>query len=104
MNKNIVTLKDYDCSVIFASYQNNNQIAMRLVAASTRNDCIIGEPIATATLCVPEFECEPEHTLIKDYNENEGVFEALIKSGHIIDTGKRLKYGDYILYYVKVVK
>jgi hypothetical protein len=37
-----------------------------------------GEPICVASINLPNAPCEPDHTYIKDYSENEGVLSSLI--------------------------
>lgn len=45
-----------------------------------------GEPILTATVNVPEVELADDEVCIKDYSENEGVFDSLIAARIIAPT------------------
>ncbi|MBE7512418.1 MAG: hypothetical protein HS103_06340 [Anaerolineales bacterium] len=49
-------------------------------------------PYARATLN-PDFLLPENHVAIKNYSENEGVLEALIKAGVIEETGEYVQAG-----------
>lgn len=66
--------KDYKCLVIPAFY-NNGRKALKLV-----EDGPLCEEIATATVNVVAHHCEDDYAYIKDYSENEGMVEALVKA------------------------
>lgn len=72
-----VTFAGYECNVLFERYQVVDQIAILLREVGT------GMPIATATVCIPEWEPyrKPDAVAIKDYSENEGLFDALYDAG-----------------------
>lgn len=40
-----------------------------------------GEPLCTATVNLPEADVPEGHVLVKNYSENRGVLDALIKAG-----------------------
>lgn len=80
--------KDWMCDVVFAFY-DNGRVAIQLVSdgtpteASLRGDedkPMVGEPIATATVNIPEAPCPEGHAWIKAWAENEGMVEALVKA------------------------
>ena len=84
MNKKTHTIKfrDWICKPTFAKYRADDSLCIRLI------DHITFEPIATATVCLhvkppsrygPPLGC----IWVKDYNENEGMTDALIKAGVI---------------------
>jgi hypothetical protein len=53
-----------------------------------------GQIWSKATTCVPESGIDRNNqVLIKTWNENEGILEALRDSGIVEDTGKRVKTG-----------
>lgn len=70
--------------------QNRRQAVLQLVAASSedneRRGVFEGQPVCTASVCVPDYPFEPQHTAIKDYSENEGVLSALISAGVVART------------------
>ena len=76
-----VVFQGEQCTVIKAVYQNGR----------TRLDLYCDGPYATATVNVPEVELEQGETLIKNYAENEGIFQVLLDAGIVEDTGKRAK-------------
>ena len=66
-----------------ARYQNNNTA---LVAADED-----GVPFITVSVNVSPLP--PDRAAIKNYSENEGVFEALIAAGLVTDTGETIRSG-----------
>lgn len=72
-----VKFKQWNCVAVFAKYGNNNRTAIKLV------DEITGEPIATASVNLPEETILENQIAIKDYAENEGMVVAL-KEAYII--------------------
>ncbi len=78
--------KQWECVPIFTTYPHNGQHALRLV------DFEDGSPIATATACI-DYDFEANETAIKDYSENEGMLDTLIREGFVTDTGKRFQSG-----------
>ena len=75
--KKRVQFSKWLCNVVFAKYQKGGT-AIRLVGAED------GMPVATASVWVggPE-RVDKDEVAIKDYSENEGMLEALIKGGII---------------------
>lgn len=51
-----------------------------------------GEPVSTCTVNIDEFLSSKE-VVIKNYSENEGMLDFLIKEGIVKDTGKRVQLG-----------
>jgi uncharacterized GH25 family protein len=70
-----VTFQNLVCDVKFTSYQNNKRLAILLL-----NN---GEPIATATVNLPDYSLAQDDVLIKDYSENAGIAKALADAGYI---------------------
>jgi hypothetical protein len=81
-----VKFKHWDCKINIREY-NNGRKALQLVDAKT------AEPIATATVNVPDAILEDNEILIKDYSENTGMLNALVEAGIVTDTGKRIQSG-----------
>lgn len=72
-----VKFKKWICNVEVSKYRSNDRIAIELVEAST------GEPVARATVNIPEVDLEPNEVIIKNYSENEGMYQALFEAGII---------------------
>jgi hypothetical protein len=53
------------------------------------------EVITTCSVNIPEqlVMMQPDEILIKDYSENEGMLDLLIKEGVVTDTGHRVQSG-----------
>lgn len=79
----------YECDCYQTSYPAGGATALYLVEKAS------GEPIATATVNVPE----ANHLLgigailVKDYSENSGMMDALEAAGIAADTGKTIPIG-----------
>lgn len=69
-----VKFRNWDCDVRFAKY-NNGRTAIKL------QDKLDGEPIATATVNLPDVMMKEDEVAIKDYSENEGMLNAFVKAG-----------------------
>lgn len=70
----VVNFLDCLCVVTFAQY-GNGRTAIELDEEAT------GEPMATATVNVPDYPLAPNEVVIKNYSENEGMLDVLIKAG-----------------------
>lgn len=73
--KKLVRFKEWVCEMQFGRYHGNDRIAIELVCHNS------GEPIATATVNVPGIELKENEIIIKDYSENQGIFQALFNAG-----------------------
>lgn len=65
----------YKCVAEKAVY-NNGRVALTVVSTK-------GEPITTATVNLHDSIIPEGYAAIKNYNENEGILEVLIKAGVI---------------------
>ncbi len=81
MNDIKVNFGGEDCSVTFGQY-SNGRTAIRLL-------CNDGEPMATATVNLPEVPIKDNEVIIKYHSENEGILSALFRAG-IIDMPKQV--------------
>jgi hypothetical protein len=84
VKERIVFFAGEHCTIEWAKY-DNGRVAIQLW-------CSEG-PMARATVNVPEYEPDFDEVLVKDYSENEGMLKALIDSGIVKDTGKRVHTG-----------
>jgi hypothetical protein len=89
-----VTFMNWDCKVIKQQY-GNGRVALQLVAAvdDPNQDIFEGDAIATATVNMPEVALAPDEVIIKDYSENEGILDVLLKAGIVELTGKQVQSG-----------
>jgi hypothetical protein len=66
-----------ECSIEVAKY-GNGRTAILL-------QCQNGEPMATATINLPDESLKKGEAFIKDYSENEGMLEALREAGIVTE-------------------
>ena len=69
-----VKFMEWDCEVQFAHY-SNGRTGIRLI------DQVDGEPIATATVNLPNEPLGEGEVIVKDYSENAGMLKALMDAG-----------------------
>lgn len=67
-----VKFKDWECQLEVGCY-SNGRVALSLVENA--------EPVAVATVNMPNVDLEDGEVCIKDYSENEGMFAALVAAG-----------------------
>lgn len=81
-----VHFADEPCTVLRGQYANGG-IALRLVVTAT------GEPMATATLHLPGVALAADEVIVKTYNENTGLLDALVAGGIVTPTGRTAATG-----------
>lgn len=67
-----------ECGVTLHKYAGNGRTCIRLHMVET------GEPMATATINIPETHISESEIAIKDWRENAHMVEALISAGVIL--------------------
>lgn len=67
--------KDYECFFNFRKYAQGGRV--RLELADVRD----GYPYATVTTNLPEEKLEEGEIIVKNYSENEGIYEQLLAQG-----------------------
>jgi len=82
----IINFLAEDCILSFGVY-GNGRPAIQLIVKST------GEPMATATVNLPQEELLSGQVIIKNYSENEGVYEAMVKAGVISESFRESNTG-----------
>lgn len=82
-----VKFKEWNCNVEFAHYGNYRR-AICLQEVGT------GEPVATATVNLHEHTLVDGHVFIKDYGENAGMLETLMKAGIVSKPISTIAIGD----------
>lgn len=90
-----VKYKKWNCIVQWSMYYENNNIAIQLVDEKTK------ELISVATTNTGRKNIEST-VQIKDYSENEGMWQALVDAGVIVDEVIRTITSGYVE--VKVAK
>jgi hypothetical protein len=78
--------EEWDVVIIKAQY-GNGRIALMLKESTT------GEAIATCTVNLPNSPMGENITAIKNYSENKGMLEWLVKEGIVRDTGNYVSSG-----------
>ena len=74
----IVKFKKWNCIVQWSMYRENNNIAIQLIDKKTKE--LISVATANTGRKNEEFKVQ-----IKDYSENEGMWQALVDAGVIKD-------------------
>ena len=72
-----VKFRNWEADVYVERYKNNGRIAIELI------DPDDGEIIAVATINIPQVDLQKNEVIIKNYSENEGMYQALLKAGVI---------------------
>ena len=85
-----------DVSVGFGQYQDNLRPTIMIMDLNGRTTMI-------ASVNLPDEPCEPGHTYIKDWSENEGILQSLLDAGIIRDTGKSARTGFVSARYVQIL-
>jgi hypothetical protein len=70
----VVDFRGYKCVVVLRRYSNGRH-ALRLRDANT------GELVATASVNIPDTPMAANEVAIKDWSENEGMLDALVRAG-----------------------
>jgi len=69
-----INFNQWECEVLIKKYPLNNRTAIQLVDAED------GSPVAMATVNFPDEPLNDDEVLIKDYSENEGMYQALVNA------------------------
>lgn len=83
-------LKQGPAYIEFSRYVADNSIAIKLNSSA-------GEPLLVATSCLHEYGIKPKSddcVFLKDYSENAGIGDALVKAGILEPMG----YGSEIVF------
>ncbi len=67
----------------------NNRLAVEYMGMDEEMGGMISECIATVN--IPDENIEPDEVIIKDYSENEGIYECMLEAGHI---GPVIRYAE----------
>lgn len=75
-----------DCTLAKGRYAATNGVSLQLM-------CEDGSLMAVATICLSGVTLEEGEVIVKDYSENSGMLDALVKAGVVVDTGRRVASG-----------
>lgn len=81
-----VKFNGWNGEVEFGTYNNGR-------TAITLNDVEDGQPIATATVNIPDEPIEKNEVHIKNYSENQGITESLVEAGIINKPHRKFQQG-----------
>jgi len=82
-----VVYKGWNCNLNKSYYEHGKRVALCLIDADD------GEPVSTCTVNLPEEPLADDEVLIKDYSENEGMVEFLVKEGVVERTNRDVRSG-----------
>jgi len=83
-----IQFKEWKCRLVFKQYYNQ-RIAIELVEIGT------DEPVAYATVNIPEIDLKQSEIILKTYSENEGMLECLVDAGIVSKPIKWIE-GGYV--------
>lgn len=88
------------CDVFLGRYAIKAKSAKRSAPYLGLTDSATGEPMATASVNMPDvYDPAPGEVIIKDYSENEGILKALQEAG-IVGSVLRTLPAGYVEVYV----
>jgi len=82
---NPVTFLGELCSVVFERHSDGSTCIQLF--------CEDGEPMCRATVFVGGFPQSPGYVLVKNWSENAGILDVLVKAGIVEDTGMSVPTG-----------
>jgi len=93
--KEKISFKSWNCFLSLGYYGAGNRLAIQLLSDEENADkgVFYGEPIAVATVNIPEVPLKENELIIKDYSENSGMLDALKKFGFISETKREITSG-----------
>ncbi len=77
----MIRFRGWDCVLQRGRYRNGRTV-LRLVGAED------GDPVATATVDLPDRGLADDEVAIKSYGENAGLLDALTAAGVVEPTGR----------------
>lgn len=96
-DKRLVRFLHEDCVVQYAEYEENGRPAILLLCSGqgeAGHECgVRGERMSVATVNLHNQPLPAGHAFIKDYSENEGMGDALMKAGIVVFTGRHVPTG-----------
>ena len=87
--KQQVKFKEWTCDVFYSKYAENGNASLTLIDSTDHS------PIAIASVN-PGVEIPSDYVVIKDYSENEGMVDALIKADIIEKPETFVRLSQYV--------
>lgn len=84
-----ITFKDWKCNIEYSKYPDDRWKICLI-------DMEDGITVATATIFLGTITLLNNEVIIKDYSENEGIYDVLIKNGIINRTPKAVKLSEFV--------
>lgn len=98
-----ISFKSWKCFLNLGYYGAGGRLAIKLLSDEENADkgVYYGEPIAVATVNIPEIELNENEIIIKNHSENEGMLETLKQFGLITDTKRQISTGFVTVHVVE---
>lgn len=84
-----VKFREWNCVLNVSAYRDNNRVALQLIDEED------GDMVAMATVNLPNENLSLNEVCIKDYSENDGMVQALVKAG-VINYPKRWASSGFV--------
>lgn len=93
--KEKISFQSWNCFLKLGHYGAGGRLAIELLSDEENADkgVYYGEPIAIATVNIPDVPLKDNEIIIKNYSENEGMLEVLKQSGFITETKREISTG-----------
>lgn len=101
--KEKISFQSWNCFLNLGYYGAGGRLAIKLLSDEENADkgVAYGEPIAVATVNIPEIPLKDNELIIKNYSENEGMLEVLKNSGFITDAKREISTGFVTVHVVE---
>ena len=76
---------------VLGSYHSNGRTSLEYHIENEEEGYT--EPACTASVNLPDEEIEPGYVAVKDYSENEGLYELMVQKGHIEPAIRYIRQG-----------
>lgn len=98
-----INFKNWKCFISLGYYNAGSRLAIQLLSDEEDADkgVFYGEPIAVATVNIPELQLKDNEICIKNYSENEGMIDTLQKAGLITEVKREVSTGFVTVHIVE---
>lgn len=104
--KEKIDFKNWKCFVKLGQYGSGGRLAIQLLSDEENADkgVYYGEPIAVATVNIPDIVLKDNEIIIKNYSENEGILNTLKENGLIGNIKREVSTGHVTVHVVEKTK